>query len=93
MRLPQFEKDGALGFVNLCTVRDIIEPHEKAGAEANSCAVLLERGLSVTVYYSKKCVKKRLINGQAAKNFFLRARAIGQRRGRSWSWRVRAEMN
>lgn len=70
MRLPQFEKDGALGFVNFCAVRDILKPEEKVGAEANSCVVLLEGGLSVTVYFSKKCVDSRLAKGRTALTCF-----------------------
>ncbi len=68
MRCPQFEKDGALGFLNLCAVKDVVDLEGES--EAGKCRVLLEGGLSITVFYSKRCVENRLAKGRMALTCF-----------------------
>ena len=68
MRYPQFEKDGASGYVNVCAVESLttLPEHEKAMTPEVKCTVQLEGGSSLACLNSKRNTDKRLINGRLA---------------------------
>ncbi len=68
MRYPQFEKDGATGYVNVCAVESLttLPDHEKAMTPEVKCIVQLNGGKSLACLISKRFTDKRLINGRLA---------------------------
>lgn len=70
MRRPQFEKDGATGYVNICAVTEITEP-EPGMDETIKCLVHLKGGRNVPCCFSEKRTKRRLWLGKLAREYYL----------------------
>lgn len=66
MRKPQFEQDGATGYVSASAVTAITTTEKGEAPETARCLIHLTGGLTVPGLYSKRNTEKRLINGRLA---------------------------
>lgn len=66
MRNPQFEQDGATGYVSACAVTAITTTEKGEEPETARCLIHLAGGFTLPGLYSKRNTEKRLINGRLA---------------------------
>ncbi len=70
MRTPLFPKDGAFGYVNIDSVKEIKDTGNEKDHTAPKCIITFEGGSSVPSLYSRKVTERNLKNGELARDFF-----------------------
>lgn len=70
MRCPEFERDCATGYVNVCAVNSITEAAPSANKNLPKCSLEFEGGSSLPSLFSVKMTEKRLLNGLMTRELF-----------------------
>ena len=70
MRLPKFEQDGAIGYINACAVQKIETISQPAGKTGPRCLVCLTGGFKLTCYISLSKMEERLSKSDHALTHF-----------------------
>ncbi len=70
MRTPLFAKDGAFGYVNIESVKEIKETGNVKDHTLPKCNIILEEGSSLPGLHSRKVTERNLKNGELARDYF-----------------------
>jgi len=70
MRTPDYATDGAVGYVNIDSVKEVKDTGNVKDHSAPKCIITFEGGSSVPSLYSRKVTERNLKNGSLARDYF-----------------------